>query len=154
MNNKILKIYGISQNPDTKDYIMILQNEYYCENCVEKYTNYNWCKPCQINYLKINFTNWTSENEKIDDFIQEMQLKYSDPSHFLFEWIPYNQFDNLKEKGKDDFATVYSAVWKNGPLYYDYSSDRKYLRKPADKKVTLKCLHNSRNITDEFLNKV
>ena len=33
------------------------------------------CKPCQINNLKRNFTNWTSENDNIDNLIQEMQLK-------------------------------------------------------------------------------
>ena len=42
---EILEIYGISQNPDTNDYILV-QN---------------------------NFT-WPSGNEKIDNFIQEMQL--------------------------------------------------------------------------------
>ncbi|UZO27817.1 uncharacterized protein OCT59_020004 [Rhizophagus irregularis] len=31
-------IHGISQNPDTKDYIIVLQ-DIYCEKCGEKYTN-------------------------------------------------------------------------------------------------------------------
>ena len=34
-----------------------------------------WCKPCQTDNLKENFTNWTSGNKKMDNFIQEMQLK-------------------------------------------------------------------------------
>src|SRR5947207_2689714 len=97
-NSKVLKIYGISQNPNTKDYIMVLQSrdyelycvkcgekypntkydtkdyimvlqsrdyELYCVKCGEKYPNtkYEWCRLCQ-----------TSENEQIDDFIQEKQL--------------------------------------------------------------------------------
>ena len=58
---------------------MVLQSKF-CENCGEKYINYEdevwkWCKPCQIDNLKGNFINWTSGNEKIDGFIQEMQLK-------------------------------------------------------------------------------
>ncbi len=81
-------MYGISYNSITKNYILVFQIlqgeqlEIYCEVCYEKYTDvaYNWCKPCHINYLKNNFTSWTSGNEKIDDFIQKMQ----------FEWIPYN----------------------------------------------------------------
>ena len=37
---------------------------------------------------------------------------------FKFEWIPYNQFGNIEEIGKGGFATVYSAIWKDGPLGY------------------------------------
>ena len=68
---KILKIYGISQNPDTSDYILI-QN---------------------------NFT-WTSGNEKIDNFIQDMQLNIKSYNDIAFEWIPYNQLSNIKEISK------------------------------------------------------
>ncbi|CAB4480346.1 unnamed protein product [Rhizophagus irregularis] len=35
-NDDIPKIYGISQHPDTKDYIMVLQDGY-CEKCGEQY---------------------------------------------------------------------------------------------------------------------
>ena len=92
--------YGVSQNTDTKDYILVFSNgnygyfDDYCENCGEKYnyefedykgyakyfefrdddSRYKWCKLCHINYLKNNFTNWTSGNEKIGNFIREMQL--------------------------------------------------------------------------------
>src|SRR2546430_15976241 len=99
-SNTILKIYGISQSPDTKDFILvlqILQNAYfeiYCENCYEKYTNinYKWCKSCQINDLKNNYTNWTSGNDKLDDFIQKKQLEIDYCNDVVFEWIPYDQF--------------------------------------------------------------
>ncbi|UZO06229.1 uncharacterized protein OCT59_026559 [Rhizophagus irregularis] len=68
-NSNALPIYGISQNPDTKDYIIIIQDEY-CEKCCEEYTNtfYKWCKPCQISNLKENFINWTSGNEKDNEY--------------------------------------------------------------------------------------
>ena len=87
-------------------------------------------------------------NKKIDDVIQKMQLKISSHDDIVFEWIPYNRFDGIEEVSKGDFATVYSAIWKDGLLYYN---DRKYIRE-SDKKVALKCLHNSQNITNEFLN--
>ena len=51
----------------------------------------------------------------------------------------------LKEIGRGDFATVYSAIWKEG--------NEEYTRKP-NYKVALKCLHNSQIITNEFLNEV
>ena len=81
-----------------------------------------------------------------------MHLKIKSKSDILFEWIPYNQFDSIVKTGEGDFATVYSAIWKNGPLYYD-NNKMEYARK-SDKKVTLKCLHKSQNITNEFLNEV
>src|SRR6266498_3803648 len=99
---------------------MVLQ-DCYCENCGEIYTNNiwdKWCKPCQINNFKKNFANWTSGNAKIDEFIQEMQLKISGYNDAVVEWIPYNQFSNIKEISKGGFATVYSAIWKDGPLEY------------------------------------
>ena len=56
---------------------------------------------------------------------------------------------NIKEINKSDFATIYSATWNDGPLYYGYYN--KYTIKP-NKKVVLKCIHNSQNIVNEFLN--
>src|ERR1043165_2248294 len=126
-----------------------------CKKCGEEYTNikYKWCKPCQKNKLKNSFANWTSGNEKIDDFIQKMQLKIDEFDDIVFEWIPYKQFGDIKEIiSKSDFATVYSTIWKDGPLCYHYGYEE-YVRK-SDSKVVLKCLHNLQNITNEFLNGV
>jgi hypothetical protein len=66
--------------------------EYRCNKCEEIYADIDnkWCKPCQINYLKNNFTNWTSENEIIDDFIQRKQSRIDKYDDIILEWIPYN----------------------------------------------------------------
>ena len=125
-----------------------------CKTCGEVYANennesYRWCKPCQINNLKR--TNLTSGNEKIDEFIQEMQLKIDKYSDMVFEWIPYNQFSDIKEICRGGFATVYSAIWKDGPLNYDYEDTEKYVKSYPNYKVALICLQN---ITNEFLNEV
>ena len=106
---RFVKLYGISQNPDTKDYFLV-----------------------QNNFI------WENGNEEIDNFIQEMQL-----NDIIFEWIPYSQFNGIKETGKNDFTTVYSAIWRDGPLYYNYL-DEEYTR-DSNKQVVLKCLQNSQN---------
>ena len=139
-------MYGISQNPDTKDYIMVLQDGL-CSKCSKIYTDISskWCKPCQINNLKTEFTDWTSGNERIDDFIQEMQLKIDKYDDDIIEWIPYNQFNDIKEIAKDDFA-IYSARWKDDPFCYD--SNKKELKRESDKMVTL---HSSNGLFREFL---
>ncbi|RGB27784.1 kinase-like domain-containing protein [Rhizophagus diaphanus] len=149
-----LQIYGISQNPSTKDYILVLNQEHFkkvCNKCANKYVNTDkWCEACQKGYLKENFTNWTSDNKQIDRLIQEMQLKINDVKDIIFEWIPYNQFYDIKEIGKGGFAKVYSARWKNGPLYWN----RTEYARDLNKTVALKCLNNSQNISNKFLNEV
>jgi hypothetical protein len=132
---------------------MVFENEY-CWNCGEKYTDTSneWCKSCRRNYLKNNFTNWTSGNQEIDIFIQEMQLKIYFSLEIVFEWISYDQFNDIKEISKSDFATIYSAKWKDGPLCYNY--DKKEWIRDSKKSVALKCLYNSQNMINEFLKEV
>ncbi|CAB5369249.1 unnamed protein product [Rhizophagus irregularis] len=152
LNIKNKKIYGISQNPNTMDYIIVFQ-DLYCKKCNKKYSNiyHKWCKKCSIDYLKENFKKWTSRNKKIDDFIQKMQLKISDYDDKIFEWIPYNQFINIKELNKDDLFTLYSVKWKNGPLYWN-TWNKKCVRR-SDIEIILKYPHNLQSI-GEFLNEV
>ena len=94
----------------------------------------------------------TSKNKKIDDLILKMQLKISSYNDKVFEWIPYSQFDNIEEINKGDIATVYSAIWKDGPLKYD-DDNEKYTRN-SDKRLALKCINNSQNTIDEILSEV
>jgi hypothetical protein len=124
---------------------------------MEKYTNimYKWCKPCQINCLEKNFKIWTSGNKKIDDFIRKIQLKIDNLWDIIFEWIPYSQFNKVKKIGKSsrgDKIAICSAIWKNGPLYYNYNSNE--LSRSNSKKVALKYLYNSQSATNEFLKEV
>ena len=56
---------------------------------------------------------------------------------------------DIKEMSKNSLATVYSAIWKDGPLFHYYNKE--WTRK-SNEKVSLK-LYNSLN-TDEFLNEV
>ncbi|CAB5379104.1 unnamed protein product [Rhizophagus irregularis] len=68
----IIESYGISQNPNTKEFLLVLRLENYCENCGNKYNNQfeidnKSCKLCQTNH----------ENKKINDLIQEMKLNFN-----------------------------------------------------------------------------
>jgi hypothetical protein len=140
---------------------MVFDSKYYekfCEKCGKIYTNmYKWCKKCQLIYLKGSFT---CENEQIGDLIQSMQSKINNPKDTVFEWISYNQFSNVNKEIDNGFSTVYSAIWKDGPLYWN---DKKWTRgfdrldsqiSNKSKKVSLKCFGNSQIITDYELNKV
>jgi endogenous inhibitor of DNA gyrase (YacG/DUF329 family) len=142
-------VYGISQNPNTNDYVIVFQ-DIYCKKCNEKYTSvsYKWCKPCQIKDL----TNWASGDKIIDNFIQQMQMGINDPHDIIFEWIPYNQFNNIKVVNKDNFSTVCSARWMNGPLFWGIIwNDKEYIRESNKKIVIEEYSTNTQNI-DKFLN--
>ena len=117
----------MSQHPNTKDYIIVSHDT----NVYEK-----WCKQYSNN----------SGNEKINNLIQKMQLKIDSYNDTVFEWIPYNQFIDIEKVGEDG---LYLATWEDGPLDYDHSRN-KYIRN-QNKKVSLGCLCNSQNITNEFL---
>jgi hypothetical protein len=68
----------------------------------------------------------------------------------VLEFISYHQFNDIKEINKSDVTTVYSAIWKDGPLLY-YRNDNKWTRE-LNKKVYLKLY--SLQHTDLFLNEV
>jgi hypothetical protein len=80
-----------------------------------------------------------------------MQSKIDSDEDIVFEWIPYDQFYNIKEIGKGGFSKIYSATWIDGPLIYDIS---KYEYTRYSKMIALKCLNNFHNISREFLNEV
>jgi hypothetical protein len=97
-----------------------------------------------------NFT-WLSGNERIDNFIQEVQFNIKDYNNVVFEWIPYNQFNEIKEIGKNSSIIMYSAIWKYGPLHY--TNYKEYTRN-SHEEVTLKYLQNSQNATEILINEV
>ncbi|GBC39369.2 kinase-like domain-containing protein [Rhizophagus irregularis DAOM 181602=DAOM 197198] len=88
-----------------------------------------------------------------------MQLKLHVKDNSVIEWVPYDQFGRFKEIGKGGFATVYSAKWKDGPLYrVNKWDDPRYFdgkwKRLASANVALKCLDNCKNISEKFLNGV
>ncbi|GES95292.1 kinase-like domain-containing protein [Rhizophagus clarus] len=146
----IKESYGISKNPKTLDFILVLRLRYYCEYCGKRHDNKfeidnKSCILCQTNH----------ENEKINGLIQEMRLNtdYYSTKNYLFEWIPYDQFYNISYIAKGGFGKIYKAIWKSGLLCYDRGYSNNWKRKP-NTKVALKCLNNSQYITDEFINAV
>ena len=67
-----------------------------------------------------------------------MRSKINKSSDIVFEQIPYDQFYDIKEIGKDGSDTLYVATWKDGPLQYKMTWSRE-----PDKEVVLKWLCDS-----------
>ncbi len=83
-----------------------------------------------------DFSNWISENEFIDKFIQESQLnaKYT---YQLLEWISYNRLKNIEYLDEGGFGIIYKAIWLDGRIKYWNDNERKYIRE-NDMIVSLK----------------
>ncbi len=115
-----------------------------CSDC----NKLSWCKKCNAKRFQQNFSNWTSENEFIDKFIQTTQLNAKDCSDVL-EWIPYNRLVNIS---KGEFSTVYKAIWLDGPIIW--YNERKWVRYKYECYVELYSLNESSNLSENFLNEV
>ncbi|EXX59253.1 Cdc15p [Rhizophagus irregularis DAOM 197198w] len=122
-----------------------------CKNCKQPKSSFYYCRSCKSQYFKQNFKNWTSGNHDVDEFIQKAQLKVEDTDHII-EWIEYDKFEDVEYLAKGGFGTTFKAVWKDGPWQIKYNNNQ--LERKGETKVALKCLHNSQDITADFLKEV
>ncbi|RGB32960.1 hypothetical protein C1646_762276 [Rhizophagus diaphanus] len=142
--DEVNKPHGITQDPETKNYMMVL--------------NINMCKKCNFTcnaiYFQQNFENWTSGNDDIDKFIQVTQLSSHRDVKEVLEWIPYDRLYNIKCIVKDKFGKTYRANWIDGNISYWDNENQNWKRKGHNMFVNLKNLNNSKNITIEFLDEI
>ena len=131
-----------------------------CKECKQpntgEYDIYGWCLSCNAKRFQQNFQNWTSGNHNIDEFIQKSQLKARNRNEVI-EWVEYNRFENVEYLAKGGFGTTYKAFWKDGFIRSWDSENNQWKRDKWYQKnfpVALKCLHNSQDITAEFLREV
>src|SRR5438045_9757820 len=79
------------------DHFKITNNEgtkRICENCQDECLATLYCEHCVRNYLKANFSKWTSGNNDVDNIIQNCQMEMTAPNNIV-EWIPYNNLQNI-----------------------------------------------------------
>ena len=132
-----------------------------CEECKQPYTGkdtiygYVWCQSCNGKRFQRNFQNWSSGNQVVDKLIQRVQLKARSNKEVV-EWIEYNRFENIEYLAKGGFGTTYKATWKDGHILYWDSENNQWERETDEdrRRVALKCLHKSQDITKEFLKEV
>ncbi|EXX60084.1 Cdc15p [Rhizophagus irregularis DAOM 197198w] len=130
-----------------------------CKECKQPKTDYTWCNLCNAKNFQQNFKNWTSGNHEVDKVIQKTQLKAKNYYHVL-EWIEYDRFENIEYLTKGGFGTIYKAIWKDGWIKSWDFENNKWTRSKAfcrgyeNFPVVLKCLHNSQDITSDFLREI
>src|SRR5688500_12801385 len=95
--------YGITQDPKTKDYIMVLSD--ICKECTYI---------CNAMHFQQNFENWTSGNNFMDKLIQDTQLSAHVDVREALEWISYDRLYDIKYIVEDEFGKTYGANWIDG----------------------------------------
>src|ERR1044072_1051128 len=153
------KSYAIKLLIDSFDYFKIRDNEgtkRICENCKDECLATSYCEHCIRNYLVANFSKWTSGNNDIDNLIQKCQMETLRP-YVIMEWIPYNNFQNIKYLTKGGCSEIYTADWIDG-CYEEWNNEEKQLDRIGTLKVILKKLENvksaNRNWLEEVFNNV
>ncbi|CAJ0887880.1 5189_t:CDS:2 [Entrophospora sp. SA101] len=68
-----------------------------------------WCQMCESKRFQQRFSNWTSGNKDIDNFIQETQKNSIGPLNYV-EWIQHNRFRNIQKIDEGGYGIVYSAT--------------------------------------------
>ncbi|GES75179.1 kinase-like domain-containing protein [Rhizophagus clarus] len=111
-----------------------------CKNCNQECLATLYCEYCVRNYLKDNFSNWTSGNDNIDDLIQECQMKTLEPDSIV-EWIPYDEFKTIKYLTKGGCSEIYTAEWIAGS-YDEWDSEEQQLKRFGRHGIILKGLEN------------
>ncbi|GBC09327.1 hypothetical protein RclHR1_08770006 [Rhizophagus clarus] len=133
------KTCAIKELDKTYDKNKIMHNEgtrRICENCNQECLATLYCENCVQNYLKANFSNWTSGNNDIDNLIRKCQIETLRPDSII-EWIPYNNLQNIEYLTKGGFSNIYTAVWNNG-RYEEWNSKELQLKRFGGQKVVLK----------------
>ena len=123
-----------------------------CNKC--RLTRYSdrFCENCISLHLQELFNTWTSGNDIIDNFIQKCQ-KLSSLPNYIMEWIPFDQFENVKYLTKGGFGSIYTATWTKGYIF-DYDENKKEFTYFGPQYVVLKVLDDSNNPGKNFFDEV
>jgi hypothetical protein len=119
-----------------------------CNECKKREPLHENLQICYICYrMKTLFK--PSGNKIIDDFIRHTQINL-DTNEGRMEFVPFDQFINIKFIAEGGFSKIYKATWIDGPIYWGFSYYTIKLRQT----IVLKKLNNSKNITSKELNEV
>ncbi|CAG8439019.1 7127_t:CDS:2 [Scutellospora calospora] len=124
-----------------------------CDECYEyQYNHHNpsfYCQPCNTKRFRQDFDKWSTGNDKLDRLIQRSQTK-SKNIYELLEWIPYSNLKEITRISQGGFATVFSAIWVDGPMQR-FDLNKQQWSRAGISMVVFKEFHNSKDSSFEFL---
>ncbi|GET02600.1 kinase-like domain-containing protein [Rhizophagus clarus] len=140
--NEFNRLYGVTQNPETKNYMLVLNDR--CKKCNHV---------CNAIRFQHNFKSWTSGNENIDKLIQDSQLSAHNDKAKSLEWMsyePYDRFCDIKYITEDN---IHKTNWIDGCIdKWNNSENKNWKRYNQNSLVALKKLNNLNYITREIVN--
>ncbi|EXX59642.1 Ypk2p [Rhizophagus irregularis DAOM 197198w] len=106
---------------------------------------------CHVCYnVKVAYKYGSSGNRIIDDFIRYTQINLVNKRGKM-EYVPYEQFINIKFIAEGGFSKIYKATWIDGPVN-TYNNKEGFRFKNYT--VVLKKINDSKNITSKELNEL
>jgi hypothetical protein len=123
-----------------------------CENCNQECLATTYREFCVRNYLKANFSNWSSGSYDIDDLIQKCQTETLRPD-MIVEWVPFENFQNIKYLTKGGYSEIYKAIWNDGH-YTEWDPKQKQLKRFGTQEVVLKGLGNIESSSKSWFDEV
>ncbi|CAG8522476.1 19152_t:CDS:2 [Dentiscutata erythropus] len=132
-------------NLHQSSYLDNQDDDFYDENV--EYTDDDWQWEERLRLIN-EFSNWTSGDDGLDRFIQQTQLETPDPRYHM-QWIPFENFSDIKFVAKGGHSSVFSATWINKTDQVWDGAKQAFVEKPLV--VALKSLKNSQILSEEFL---
>lgn len=125
-----------------------------CPQCLQP-TNIYYCHKCYPAHWQDNFQNWTSGLSDLDKLIQASQTSAAQ-DYQLIEWIEYSNFHDIEYIANGGFGSVYSAIWKDGPItrgefeeyFFFWDDERSQWHRSPECQVAIKKIINGTPVVD------
>ncbi|RHZ83918.1 hypothetical protein Glove_86g51 [Diversispora epigaea] len=142
MSQQIKKIKYCPAGHSSEDYVY--------SDCKNFIRSDGICYSCTKEHFIHEFKTWSSGNANIDKIIQETQINICNK----LQWIPYDNFQNIKHIAEGGHGTVHSAKLENGIKWNWNFINHNWEYRLIGKRVALKEIKDSSYDTVEFLNVV
>ncbi|KAG9289538.1 hypothetical protein G9A89_002311 [Geosiphon pyriformis] len=141
-DERIVAERQITEIKDIANILYVQGVKYLCTVCQRSSFSMSYCEHCTRDCLERDIS-WSSGFKDIDDLIEGIQSLTPLPNR-VFEYIPYEDLENVVFKGKGGFASVYNADWKKGNMDW-FDCQKQQFERSGNCKVILKRLQSTPN---------
>ncbi|RGB31459.1 kinase-like domain-containing protein [Rhizophagus diaphanus] len=122
-----------------------------CEKCQNLCFAPKSCDFCMKKFLESRFDEWDSENDKINEWIQNFQKNFIKPD-YIIEWIPYDSLQDITYLSEGGFYFKVKAIWPEG-RYVSWDYEQQELKRFGPQSVTIKYITKNTD-QDQWLREI